>query len=131
PRRVIPVVVSGAAHFRYRPLLIGEPFGLGRARRYPLDAICADHGAELIVDHVVEVVPERHEVRTAGKALIPYDLLVVATGARPYPAFQDGISLDRELSPEDFDEAMADLDDGLAPHVAIVVPDGVRWTLPA
>jgi sulfide:quinone oxidoreductase len=131
PRRVTPVVVSGATHFRYRPLLIGEPFGLGRARRYPLDAVCADHGAELIVDHVVEVLPERHEVRTAGNALVPYDLLVVATGARPYPAFQDGISFDRELSPEDFDEAMADLDDGLAPHVAIVVPDGVRWTLPA
>jgi sulfide:quinone oxidoreductase len=131
PRRVTPVVISGATHFRYRPLLIGEPFGLGRARRYPLDAICADHGAELLIDHVVEVAPERHEVRTAAGDRVPYDVLVVATGARPYPAFQDGISFDRELSPEDFDEAMADLDEGLAPHVAIVVPDGVTWTLPA
>jgi sulfide:quinone oxidoreductase len=131
PRRVTPVVISGATHFRYRPLLIGEPFGLGHARRYPLEAICADHGAELLVDHVVEVLPGAHEVRTAAGAQVPYDVLVVATGARPYPAFQDGITFDRELSPEDFDEAMADLDEGLAPHVAIVVPDGVAWTLPA
>jgi sulfide:quinone oxidoreductase len=131
PRRVTTTVISGATHFRYRPLLIGEPFGLGRARRYPLQAICADHGAELLVDHVVEVLPDRHEVRTAAGAQVPYDVLVVATGARPYPAFQDGITFDRELSPEDFDEAMADLDEGLAPHVAIVVPDGVSWTLPA
>jgi sulfide:quinone oxidoreductase len=131
PRRITPVVISGATHFRYRPLLIGEPFGLGRARRYPLAAICDDHGAELVVDRVAEVVPDVHQVRTAGGALVPYDVLVVATGARPYPAFQDGITFDRELSPEDFDEAMADLDEGLAPHVAIVVPDGVAWTLPA
>jgi sulfide:quinone oxidoreductase len=131
PRRVTPVVISGTTHFRYRPLLIGEPFGLGRARRYPLDAICADHGAELLVDHVVEVLPAQHQVRTAVGTVVPYDVLIVATGARPYPAFQDGITFDRELSPEDFDEAMADLDEGLAPHVAIVVPDGVTWTLPA
>jgi sulfide:quinone oxidoreductase len=130
-RRIAPVVLSGATHFHYRPLLIGEPFGLGRARRYPLDAICADHGAELIVDHLVEVRPDRHEVRTVAGAVIPYDVLIIATGARPYPAFQDGITFDRELSPEDFDDAMADLDEGLAPHVAIVVPDGVAWTLPA
>lgn len=131
PRRVIPTVIAGAASFRYRPLLIGEPFGMGYARRYPLDAICADHGAELIADTVVEVMPDMHEVRTAGDLLVPYDVLIVATGACTHPPFQDGITFDREISPEDFDEAMADLGDGLAPHVAIVVPDGVTWTLPA
>ncbi|WP_027008342.1 FAD-dependent oxidoreductase [Conexibacter woesei] len=131
PCRVTPVLITKTINFRYRPLLLGEPFGHGAPRAYPLDGIAADHGAELIADDVVEVMPDMHAVRTAGDALVPYDVLIVATGARAYPAFQDGIAFDRETSPEDFDEALADLGAGLAPHVAIVVPDGVTWTLPA
>jgi sulfide:quinone oxidoreductase len=131
PRRVTPVLITKTINFRYRPQLIGEPFGHGAPRAYPLDRIAADHGAELIADDVVEVMPDMHTVRTASDALVRYDVLIIATGARAYPAFQDGITFDRETSPDDFDDALADLGAGLAPHVAIVVPDGVTWTLPA
>ena len=130
PGRVAPILVTDARNFYYRPLLVGEPFGLGTPRRYALDDICTDLGAELIADRVAEVLPDQHLVRT-GAGLIAYDVLLVCPGARPYPAFQDGLTFDREMSPEDFDEALADLADGLAPHIAIVVPDGVAWTLPA
>jgi sulfide:quinone oxidoreductase len=41
------------------------------------------------------------------------------------------VTFEREVSPEDFDDVLAELTDGTAPHVAIVVPDGVSWTLPA
>jgi sulfide:quinone oxidoreductase len=131
PRRVAPVLVTKTTNFRYRPLLLGEPFGHGAPRAYPVARIAADHGAQLIADDVVEVMPDMRAVRTAADALVPYDVLIVATGAQAHPAFQDGITFDRETSPEDFDEALADLGAGLAPHVAIVVPDGVTWTLPA
>jgi sulfide:quinone oxidoreductase len=130
PGRVAPVVVTDAQSFYYRPLLVGEPFGLGSPRRYDLADICADLGAELIADRVAEVLPGQHLVRT-GAGLIAYDVLLACAGGRPYPAFQDGLTFDREMAPEDFDEALADLGEGLAPHVAVVVPDGVAWTLPA
>ena len=61
---------------------------------------------------------------------IIYDVLLVALGARPYPAFDNGVTFERELSPEDFDEVLADLTDGMAPRVAIIVPDGVSGRCP-
>jgi sulfide:quinone oxidoreductase len=130
PSRIAVTVVTDAPSFFYRPLLIGEPFGLGHPRRYGIAEICADLGAELVRDRVREVLPDQRVART-GAGLISYDLLVVCPGARPHPAFQDGVTFERELSPEDFDEALADFSDGFAPHVAIVVPDGVAWTMPA
>jgi sulfide:quinone oxidoreductase len=130
PSRIAPTLVTDAGCFYYRPLLIGEPFGLGHPRRYALDAICADLGSELVRDRVQEVLPDQHLVRI-GAGLLAYDVLLVCPGAQPYPAFRDGVTFEREFSPEDFDEALADFSDGLAPHVAIVVPDGVAWTMPA
>jgi sulfide:quinone oxidoreductase len=130
PTRIAPTVITDAESFYYRPLLIGEPFGLGHPRCYALDAICADLDAELVCDRVQEVLPDQHLVRTAA-GLVAYDVLLIVTGAQTYPAFQDGVTFERELSPEDFDEALADFSDGMAPHIAIVVPDGVAWTMPA
>jgi sulfide:quinone oxidoreductase len=130
PSRITATVITDAKSFYYRPLLVGEPFGLGRPRRYALDAICADLGAELVCDRVREVLPDQHVVRT-GAGLVAYDLLLACPGARTFAAFRDGVTFERELSPEDFDEALADFSDGLAPHIAIVVPDGVAWTMPA
>jgi sulfide:quinone oxidoreductase len=130
PTRIAPIVIADAKSFYYRPLLVGEPFGLGHPRRYELDAICADLDAELVCDRVHEVLPDQHLVRTAA-GLVAYDLLLVVTGAQAYPAYRDGVTFERELSPEDFAEALADFSDGLAPHIAIVVPDGVAWTMPA
>jgi sulfide:quinone oxidoreductase len=130
PSRLTVTVITDARHFYYRPLLIGEPFGLGHPRRYALEAICADLGAELVRDRVQEVLPDQHLVRT-GAGLVAYDVLLTCLGAQPFPAFQDGVTFEREVSPEDFDEALADFSDGMAPRVAIVVPDGVAWTMPA
>jgi sulfide:quinone oxidoreductase len=129
--RVIPILIADVDDFLYRPLLIGEPFGLGHPIRHPLAELCRDAGAELVRDHVTEVRADEHRVVTARHGEISYDELIVCVGARPYPAFSDGVTFEREASPEDFDEALIDLRGGFAPHVAIVVPDGVSWTLPA
>jgi sulfide:quinone oxidoreductase len=131
PGRVEVVVVSASDTFIYRPLLVGEPFGLGHAHRYDLAALCAGLGAELVLDRVWGVRPDAHALETASGMDIIYDVLLVALGATPYPAFEHGVSFERELSPEDFDDVLADLGDGIAPRVAIVVPDGVSWSLPA
>jgi sulfide:quinone oxidoreductase len=41
------------------------------------------------------------------------------------------MTFNREVSLTDFDDVLADLRDGFAPRIAIVVPDTVAWTLPA
>jgi sulfide:quinone oxidoreductase len=131
PGRIDPVLVSASDEYLYRPLLVGEPFGLARPRRYALADLCAGQGAELILDAVTEVLPDQHAIRTAGGSTLLYDVLLVALGARPYPAFDNGATFERELSPEDFDDVLADISDQMAPRIVIVVPDGVSWSLPA
>ncbi|HEX5924010.1 MAG TPA: FAD-dependent oxidoreductase [Baekduia sp.] len=131
PGRVDVTLVSVSDTFIYRPLLVGEPFGLGHPHRYDLTVLCAELGAALVCDKVTAVRPEAHAIQTASGKDIIYDVLLVALGARPYPAFDNGVTFERELSPEGFDDVLADLTDGMAPRVAIIVPDGVSWSMPA
>ncbi|HEU4975446.1 MAG TPA: FAD-dependent oxidoreductase [Baekduia sp.] len=131
PARIAITLVAPHDDFSYRPLTVAEPFGLAPRRHHRLSELCAGLDAGLVLDAVAAVDADGHVVRTAGHRDIPYDVLLVAVGARAYPAFEHGIAFDRETAPEDFDDVLADLDDGLVPHVAIVVPDGVTWTLPA
>jgi sulfide:quinone oxidoreductase len=125
------VVISASDTYHDRPLALGEPFGLGRPHRYALSDLCRSVGARLIVDAVHDVMPEDWTVRLGSGTLVSYDLLVVATGAHRFPAFEHGVTFDRDTAPEDFDEVLFDLEGGMAPRVAILVPDGVTWTLPA
>jgi sulfide:quinone oxidoreductase len=124
-------LVSAGETFTYRPLLIGEPFGLGHPARYRIDALCRDNDAHFVHAAVAAVQPDEHRVLLEDGLEVEYDVLVAAIGARMVPAFEYGTTFDRETSPEDFAEVLADLRDGLAPRVAVVVPDGVTWTMPA
>lgn len=45
--------------FVYGPMVVQEPFGSARARRYPLSEIAADVGAELIEDGSTESTRRR------------------------------------------------------------------------
>jgi sulfide:quinone oxidoreductase len=71
-----------------------------------------------------------HEARTAvlrsGRS-IPYDALLLAVGARPYPALTEGVLFD----PAHGRDTLASLAARPAGHTAVVVPTGVGWTLPA
>jgi sulfide:quinone oxidoreductase len=125
------VLVCPADSYHDRPLALGEPFGLGRPHRYPMSLLCSSIGVRLIVDAVHTVMPEAHTLTLGSGELLTYDLLVVATGAHRFPAFEHGVTFDRDTSAEDFDEVLFDLEGGMAPRIAIIVPDGVTWSLPA
>ena len=131
PGRLDVLLVSPSDRFAYRPLQVGEPFGFADGRRYPIDVLCHDLGARFAYGSVVAVDPGAREVELAGGNRLGYDLLLLAVGAQAYPAFEDGVTFDRESLPEDFDEVLSASDQGLAEKIAIVVPAGVTWSLPA
>ena len=129
--RLALTLVAPGEQFIYRPLEVGEPFGLGSPRRYDLADLAGDFGARVLRDALARVRPEERVALLASGDEVPYDALVVAVGARPVPAFEHGVVFDREHEGAAFDEVLADVSVGLVSDVAVVVPPGVTWTLPA
>src|SRR5205823_11431381 len=83
--------------FTYRPLDVGEPFGLGHPRHYPLAEIVAAQGGAFHEDGVTRVDHERSRVLTGSGAELEYDALVLAIGARPVPSHEHGIVFSKGL----------------------------------
>jgi sulfide:quinone oxidoreductase len=129
--RVAPTLVAPTDEFTVRALEVLEPFGAGRAQRYPLAELAADLDVAFVRDAVARVEHTEHFVRLQSGDVLPYDVLVLAVGAFPYPAYEHGVCFQRPHDEEGFDEVVADLQTGLADSIAIVVPPGCTWTLPA
>ena len=123
-------LVSPEDDFTLRALDVFEPFGLGTPRRYPLAELAADLGARRQRDAVERVDADDRALHLRSGAVVEYDVLVLALGAFPYPAYEHGVCFDRAHEPTAFDDLLADLRAELAGHVAIVIPPGIAWTLP-
>jgi sulfide:quinone oxidoreductase len=120
-------VVADADTFAYRSLQVGEAFGVGRPRRYPLPAIVAESGARFIQAPVTAVRNEARELALGDGGTVTYDALLLTLGARSVPAFEHGTT----FGPGSFEEILEDMRRDFASDVTIVVPRGVLWSLPA
>jgi sulfide:quinone oxidoreductase len=129
--RVALTLVAPQDDFMVRALDVLEPFGLGRPQRYPLAALAADLDAVFRRDAVARVERDDRVVHLQSGDELPYDRLVLAVGAFPSPAYEHGVCFERAHAAEAFDDVLADLRSGVAERVAIVVPPGCAWTLPA
>jgi sulfide:quinone oxidoreductase len=128
--RVAVTMVAPEADFLYRPPSTAAPFALGYVERYALGRLADDLGARLVPDALARVSVERNEVVTSSGAVVRYDRLVLAVGARPYPAFRHAITLGGEETGEALTRLVSDLERGDVRRVAFVVPSGASWTLP-
>jgi sulfide:quinone oxidoreductase len=130
-RRIALTLVAPESDFTVRALEVFEPFGLGGPRRYPLAELAADLDAVFVRDAVVRVERDERTVQLESGGELAYDALVLAVGATPCPAYEHGVCFERAHDPEAFDDILADLRAQLVEEVAIVVPPGASWTLPA
>jgi sulfide:quinone oxidoreductase len=128
--RVAITIVAPDVDFTDRPPSTTEAFALGYAERYPLSRLVDDLGARLVPDALAHVSAERHEVVTSSGEVVRYDVLVLAVGGRPYPAFRHAITLGGDDTTEALTALVADLARDAARRVAFVVPSGASWTLP-
>src|SRR5215204_5608222 len=90
--RVAITLIAPDSDFIYRPMKVAEPFNVGHARDYALVDVARDHGARFVHDSVTEVEPGQKVVRCASGVHVPYDHLVVATGAKAVPAFTHALT---------------------------------------
>lgn len=116
-------VLSAQRSFTLRPQILGAPWG-GPPLRVDLEALCADVGARFTLGTVAAVDAASATVTTTSGTVRAYERLLLAPGARqalPYP-------LVRVLG---FGALPATLATAKSGSVAVVVPPGVTWTLPA
>jgi sulfide:quinone oxidoreductase len=124
-------LVAPDPDFVYKPLAVAEPFGLGHAHRVPLTRFAEDAGAELIIDSLVAVDDGFGRARLEGGATLYYDQLIVATGGRPVAGVEGATTWWPGGDSDVYGGLLRDLDEGYAKRIAVVIPPGAVWPLPA
>src|SRR5829696_1095749 len=104
---------------------------LGRAHRVPLRSFAEDTGAELVHAAVVGVDDAAGEFRLADGSTRAFDALVVAPGGRAVSGVEGARTWWPGGDPDDYGLLLRDIEDGYSKSLAIVVPPGSVWPLPA
>jgi sulfide:quinone oxidoreductase len=128
--RLSVTLVAPEPRFWYRPLAVVEPFGAGQLHGLDLARLADEAGALFLVDGLRAVDALAHVAWTSGGAELPYDALLVATGAKPVAAIPGGTTFRGPADVEAFSALLAQLDAGGLRRVVFAVPGGVAWPLP-
>ena len=123
-------VVAPESHFSYRPFAVAETFGAGPPYRLDLKRITSHVGARRRLARVLSVNDTGHLVLATTGERLPYDLLVVACGARLEEALPGALTFRGEQDEGAFRALLAELEAGSVTSVAFVVPPGASWPLP-
>jgi sulfide:quinone oxidoreductase len=111
-------------------LAVAVPFGLAEPRSWDLPALAREHGAIYVRDAAVSVDAARRVVVTKSGAELPYDALVLATGARRLPALAGAITFGGHGQATALADLLVELESGAVRSVAFAIP-AAGWTLPA
>jgi sulfide:quinone oxidoreductase len=123
-------LLAPAAELVHRPTSVKTPFGGAPAPRIDLRRLAADAGFRLHRDALASVDAGEHRVITRDGAYVPYDLLVVATGARSREAVPGAISFRGPMSAGLVEQAVDRVAAEPSLRLAFTAPPGVRWLLP-
>jgi sulfide:quinone oxidoreductase len=129
--RVAVTVLAPESRFTYRPLSILEAFRPGIQRSFDLRELVEDAGAQLQSGRLAGVDPDRRLALTHNGSRLPYDALVLALGARAEDAVPGATTLGGPDDVAAVRAVLAGISQGAVRRVAVVVPPGVHWSLPA
>jgi sulfide:quinone oxidoreductase len=124
-------LVAPDPDFSYRPLAVAEPFGMGHAHHVALERFAQETGAELVLDAAVGVDDANRQVRLRDGGAQGFDALLLATGGRPVPGVDGATTWWPEGEPDVYGGLLRDIEEGNTKRLAIVVPLGAVWPLPA
>ncbi len=128
--RVRLTLVSPDSALTYRPLAVREPFAPTSLRRYSLDRIVADLGAQWVKERLSSVNSASRRVRTESGAELQYDALLLAVGARETSPYEHAsVFTDRDTENR-FHGMVRDIEMGYVKSVVFVLPHEWVWPLP-
>ena len=123
-------LIAPAQDFAYRPLAAAAPFSGEPIPTVALRDIAAEHGATLVQDAIVAVAPDAQVATLASGTAVPYDVLLVATGAVPQPVTPNAIPLSGPADVPALTALVQRVRSGEARRIALAVAPGIGWTLP-
>jgi sulfide:quinone oxidoreductase len=129
--RVRLTLVAPDAEFSYRPLAVAEPFSLGRAHRVPLSRFAEETAAELVLDALVAVDDAGRRIRLHDGGTRSFDALLVAPGGRAVAGVEGASTWFPGGDSELYGGLLRDIEEGYTKRLAVVVPAGAVWPLPA
>jgi sulfide:quinone oxidoreductase len=124
-------LVAPDADFTYRPLAVAEPFALDHAHRVPLTRFTEEVGGELVLEALESVDDGARELQLADRSRRSFDALLVAPGGRPTIGVEGATTWWPGGDADSYGGLLQDIDEGYAKQIAIVVPPGAVWPLPA
>jgi sulfide:quinone oxidoreductase len=124
-------LLAPSERFVYRPLLVAEPFGIGTATGFELEPLVAEAGAKHVHDSLASVAPDERIVTTRSGSKLPYDALLVASGAHPVASVPGALSFGAEEERRRFGVLLGELGHRAVKRVAFVVPRLTTWSIAA
>ena len=97
--RVAVELLTPTPEFAYRPLAVAEPFGMGDVRRYDVVRMAADHGAAVHIGSVERLDTAAHHAVTSAGARLPYEVALIAIGARAATAIAGSVTVEEPATP--------------------------------
>jgi sulfide:quinone oxidoreductase len=121
---------SPRGEFVYRPFALGEPFGSARILRYDLDALTGRFGASFRLGGIFSADTEAHLATTRDGEQIPYDYLIVASGARMLWAVPGAVTFWGVVDEGGFGGIVRKLRAGVLRDIVFTMPGSHGWGLP-
>jgi sulfide:quinone oxidoreductase len=116
--------------FLDRPSSVATAFGFGAAEPLALDRIARQKRIEIRRGALAAVEPDRARVITDDGRRLPYDALVVATGACAHPVVPGATTFTGPADAAAVEALIARAAAGEVRRLVFALPHGVTWSLP-
>lgn len=119
-----------SADFVYRPFAVGEPYGIASILRLDLDFLAERTGASFRLGGIHSVDPVAGTATDRDGELVPYDYLLVASGARMLWAVPGAVTFWGVADEGGVAGLIGKLRAGILRSVVFTMPGGQSWGLP-
>jgi sulfide:quinone oxidoreductase len=129
--RAALTLLAPEPEFVIRPMTVREPFGFAAAKRYPVTRVASAAGAEVVAAGMQSVDPAAALLHTSEGGELRYDALLLALGARAHARYPHALTVDDRILDAQLHGLVQDIEGGFVRSLAVVVPPGGVWPLPA